>query len=99
MFSAWVHSQRGSAGGCSDKRRGSSVAESSVKNLQPEQEGKPPQEDQGLSPTFKAHRPGSHGCSGWESSQKYKLHKYSILEEEEYEAERGPGCGRGSNHG
>lgn len=57
---------------------------------------KTPQEDQGLSPTFKARCPGSQG---WESGQKYKLHKYAILEEEEYEVQRGPGCGRGSNHG
>ena len=98
MFSAWVHLQRSSAGGCSDKRRGSSVAESSVKSCSLSRK-EDPQEDQGLNPMFKAHCPGSHGCSGWESSQKYKLHKYAIWEEEEYEVERGPGCARGSNHG
>ena len=64
--------------------------------LQPEH--KDPQEDQGLSPTFKAHCPASHSCSGWESGQKYKLRKYAILQEEEYEAGRGPGHARGSHH-
>lgn len=69
--------------------------ENGVKNCSLSRE-EDPQEDQGLSPTFEAHCLGSHG---WESGQKYKLHKYAILEEEEYEVQRGPGCGRGSNYG